>query len=450
MTSIPPRRGAGPAPLFYPAPDHVYQAHAQLAAAVEKVGGNPEDLLKGPWDVVERSVIQLLGGAFQPNRPEHQMLALGLAGAFAERMAQEHKAFWFPNRDSPEGATLGFPEAIIMLSPFGAVMDAMAQGKLALLDKLANDIRGSLAQVRFNPTATMSLGGGGQPKLGPADYQRLFDPGFLQFVVLDPAKAKSTFEGKPEVLAREVKDALGRTQPPLPQEARQQFEGQIVMSLQRLEPGKSLADQVERAPRMVELMAHLAATAGGTGCAPEEFWAEIVLPLLFIGVPQQFPPLDDQELEAYKKGVEPLALFVDVVPHTHQAPEEGLLGIFNVQEIGLPHPAFSKVGSLRLIQINPASIKGLLERFEPQQTEDAVKRFTQYLAEKAGQPAQESPQGKEMMQAAMVLLTDLKRAVTTVQGPLCLRRLTEAEAASEATLALVRRAMQGGRIILTS
>jgi hypothetical protein len=440
---------AEPAPQSLPVPHHVFQAQTQLVEALEQVEGRPVDLLKAPWAEVEKSVIKLLRGSFQPDRPQHQALALGLAGAFATRLAFEHQAFWFPNRDSPEGATLGFPDAIIMLSPFGAAMDALSQGKLALLDKLASDIRGSLAQVRFNPTAAISLGGG-QPKLGPADYQRLFDPGFLQFVVLDPAKAKSTFEAKPDVLARDVKDALGRTQPPLPEEARQQFEGQIVMSLQRLEPGKPLTDQVERAPRLVELMAHLSATAGGTGCAPEEFWGEIVLPLLFIGVPQQFPPLDDEELEAYKNGVEPLALFVDVVPHAHQAAEEGLLGIFDVQDISLPHPAFSKVGALRLLQINPTRIKGLLEQFDPAKTADAVKRFTQHLAEKAGKPAEETPQGKEMMQAAMMLLSDLKRAVTTLQGPLCLRRLTEAEAASEQALALVRRAMQGGRIILTS
>jgi hypothetical protein len=440
---------AQPAPQAHPVPQHVYQAQAQLAAALEKVEGKPVDLMTAPWADVEKAVIKLLGGAFQVNLPEHQALALGLAGAFAARMASEHQAFWFPNRDSPEGATLGFPEAIIMLSPFGAVMDAMGQGKLAKLEDLAADIRRSLGQVRFGANAAMSLGGG-QPKMGPVDYQRLFDPGFLQFVVLDPAKAKTTFEGKPDVLAREVKDALGRTQPPLPKEAREQFEGQIVMSLQRLEAGKSLADQVERAPRLVELMAHMAATVGGTGCAPEEFWAEIVLPLLFIGAPAQFPPLDDEELQAYQEGAEPLALFVDVVPHAHKAPEEGLLGAFDMKDIGLPHPSFAKVGALRLIQINSAQIKPLLEQFEPEKTADVVKRFTQYLADKAGKPAQQSEQGKQMMDAAMLLLTDLKRAVTTGPGPLCLRRLTEAEAASEQALALVRRAMQGGRIILTS
>jgi hypothetical protein len=437
------------APQDFPVPQHVFQAQAQLAAALEKVEGKPVDLLKASWAEVEKSVVKLVGGAFQPNRPEHQSLALGLAGAFATRLAAEHRAFWFPNRDSPEGATLGFPDAIIMLSPFGAVMDAMSQGNLEKLGELTTQIRTQLGQVRFagGPATALS----GQPKMGPADYQRLFDPGFLQFVVLDPAKAQSTFAMKPDALARDVKDALGRTQPPLPKEAREQFDGQIVSSLQRLDATKSLAEQVERAPRLVELMAHMVATVGGTGCAPEEFWGEIVLPLLFIGVPQQFPPLDEEELEAYAQGAEPLALFVDVVPHAHKAPEEGLLGAFAMTEIGLPHPAFAKVGAIRLIQINSKQIKELLEKFDPEKTADVVKRFSQYLAEKSGKTsAEESAQGKEMLQAATMLLSDLKRTVTTAQGPLCLRRLTEAEAASEQALGLVRRALQGGRIILTS
>jgi hypothetical protein len=437
-------------PQAHPIPPHVLQAQQHLAAALEQSEGKPVDLLKAPWAEVEQAVLKLIGGPFQPNRSEHQALALGVAGFFATRMAGEHQAFWFPNRDSPEGATLGFPDTIIMLSPFGAAMDALAQGKLSRLEDLAADIRRSLGQVRFGGNPAAALSGGQQNRLGPADYQRLFDPGFLQFVVLDPAKAKSTFEARPDSLARDVKDALGRTQPPLPPEAREQFEGQIVMSLTRLEAGKSLADQAERAPRLAELMAHMVATVGGTGCAPEEFWAEIVLPLMFIGVPQNFPPLDEDELQAFNQGAEPLALFVDVVPHAHRAPEEGLLGAFPMTDVGLAHPAFAKVGALRLIQLNPASIKGLLEKFEPEKLAESVKRFMDYLAEKSGRPLQETGQGKEMLNAALLLLTDLKRAATQTPGMLCLRRLTEAEAASEQALALVRRALQGGRIILTS
>ncbi|MFP2933292.1 hypothetical protein ACLESO_50730 [Pyxidicoccus sp. 3LG] len=438
-----------PAPQGHPVPQHVHQAQLQVAAALEKSEGKPLDLLKAPWPEVEKAVIKLLGGPFQVNKPEHQTLALGLAGAFALRLIQEHQAFWFPNRDSPEGATLGFPDAIIMLSPFGAVMDSLGQGKLARLDDLAADIRRSLGQARLgvNPAQPLS---GQAPKLSPVDYQRLFDPGFLQFVVLDPAKAKTALETKPDALGRDVRNALGRTQPPLPQEARQQFDGQIVQSLQRLDASKSLIDQAERAPRLAELMAHLMGTVGGTGSAPEDFWHEIVLPLLFIGAPAGFPPLDEEEVEMFKQGADPLPLFVDVVPHAHQAPDEGLLGAFEMSDIGLVHPGFGKVGALRLIRINSARIKPLLEKFDPAQTADTIKRFTEYLAQAAGKPATESPQGKEMLQAALTLLTDLKRSVTQVQGELCLRRLTEAEAASEQALAVVRKALQGSPLILTT
>jgi hypothetical protein len=318
----------------------------------------------------------------------------------------------------------------------------MVQGRLELLDKLAGDIRGSLAQVRLDPRAAA----GGQ-KMGPQDYQRLFDPGFLQFVVLDTTKAKAAFEASPDTLARDIRDALGRSQ--LPQEARQQFDGQIVQTLSRLEPSKPLAEQMERAPRIAELIGHMFATVGGTGAAPEEFWGEIVLPLLFIGAPQSFPPVDEEELNAFSQGAPPLALFVDIVPHTAQAPEEGLLGTFEQTDLSLAHPGFGKVGALRLIKVNVERIKPLLANFQPDGVVDSVRRFTKYMEEKAGKGAPPNPQNEEMLKAVTVLLTDLKRALTEGKGDVCLRRLTEAEAASEQAVAAVRQSLQGPRIILS-
>ncbi|HSP79039.1 MAG TPA: hypothetical protein VLQ93_10945, partial [Myxococcaceae bacterium] len=409
--------------MAHPVPQHVHAAQTQLAAALEKAEGRPVDLLSTPWEEVEKSIPKLLGGAFQPNNPNHQGLALGVAGAFAERLMGAHQAFWFPNRDSPEAASVGFAEAVIMVSPFGAVMDALVHGKLAKLDDLAKDIGNSLGQARFAPGATQALGAQG-PKLGPADYQRLFDPGFLQFVVLEPEKAKTAFESRPNALARDVRDALGRTQPPLPQDARKQFEGQIVGTLERLDAELPLSEQMEKAPRIAELVGHLFATVGGTGAAPEEFWGEIVLPLLFIGVPQQFPPADEEETQAFAQGAPVLSLFVDMVPHVVQAPDEGLLGVFEHSDLSLEHPGFGKVGALRLIKVNMARLKPLLEKFDADKTLDAVRRFTQYMEEKAGKAAPPNPQNEEMLKAAMVLLGDLKNAATAVQGDVFLRRLT--------------------------
>jgi hypothetical protein len=432
--------------MSQPRPPHIQAAQEQLSEALQRVEGQPLDLVKAPWPDVEKGVVKLLGGPFRMDRPEHQMVALGLAGAFAERLMAESPAFWFPNRDALEGAMVGFAEAVIPLSPFNEVAAALQAGQLGRLDQAITEIRRALGQARFQAAPGQQA-----PRLGPEDYQRLFDPGFLQFVVLDEKKAKQTWESRPDALARDVRDALGRTQPALPAPVRQQFEAQIVGALGSLEAAKPLAEQMERAPRIAELMGHLFAATGGTGSAPEEFWQGIILPLLFIGAPASFPPLDEEELEAFKQGADPLAIFVEVVPYSRRAPEEGLLGAFEMSDVSLPHPAFQRAGAARLFRIDRAKVGALVKDFDAAKTRDAVARFTQYLEQKAGgtQAGGGAAQGQGLLDAAMQLLGDLQRSLAAGTGDLCLRRLTEGEAASEPTLALVRKALQGPRIILT-
>jgi hypothetical protein len=70
------------------------------------------------------------------------------------------------------------------------------------------------------------------------------------------------------------------------------------------------------------------------------------------------------------------------------------------------------------------------------------------MEEKAGKGAPPNPQNEEMLKAASVLLTDLKKLVVEAKGQLCLRQMTENDAMSERDLAAVRNALQGPRIIL--
>jgi hypothetical protein len=427
--------------MAHPLPPSIEAAQTHLLEALQKAGVKT-DPLKTPWPDIEKGAIKLFGGPFKPDQPEHQGVALGLAAVFAARLIQEHGAFWFPNRESIEGGAVGFPEALIVLSPFSAVADALSQAKLARLDDIAKDIRTSLAKTKFSPAA------GGPQRLEPIDYQRLFDPGFLQFVRLDPAKAKSTWESTPDKLAREIRDALNRASKDLPAEAKGQLEQQLVGALQRMEQSKSLGEQIERAPRVAELMVHLFATVDGSGAAPSELWEDIVLPLLHIGVPAQMPPLDEDELEVAKKGVDPLFLFLDVVPYATPAPEDGMLGAFKVDELQFPHPNFQQAGSLRMIKLKTDRIKPLLDKLDPPKTQNAVERFAAHVKEKSGVAPQAGGEGPQLLAAALALLQDLKRVISA-GGEICLRRTTEAEAASEGAMNVVRKALQGPKIILT-
>ncbi len=411
---------------------------------MEKVEKRKVDLLNEGWPELEKVAVKLLGGPFRMDQPQHHLVALGLAAAFGARLGKELGGFWFPSRESPEGAALGFGEALIMLSPYGAVMDALMAAKLSMLDQLTKDIRNSLAQAKFGAAA-------GAQRLGPADYMRLFDPGFVQLVALDVAKVTEALEKTPDRLAIDLRDALGRVGNKLPNEAKQQIEQQLVGALTRLEKGKPMKDLVPKAPRVGELVAHLWGSTVSTGSAPEEFWHDAIFPLAFIGAPEKLPPLDAEELEAAKQGVPALLLYLDVVPYQFKAPEEGLLGAFEVDKLSLPHPAFAKTPNLRLVKVSADAIKEPIARLDLEKVRGALKRFEGELAKQLGAPVKVEGEAEaaRMLDAAAVVLKDVK-AVLDANKDVCIRRLTEAEAAAEGMFLEVRQALQGPRIILLS
>ena len=424
---------------------HLDAATQQLASSLARVQGAPLDLRTAPWADVEKGVIKLLMGPFRPELPEHQLVALGLAGAFADRLAASDQAFWFPHREAPEGGMLGFPDAVLMLSPFQAVVEALSRGKLDRLDEVAADIRRALAQARFAPT------GGAPVKLRPDDYARLFDPGFLQFLLLDPRRTKELWEARPPALSADLRTALSRVGAQrMSPEAKAQFEQQVAGSLARLDPAKPLGEQVAQAPRLAELLLSIAAATKQTGSAPDEFWEQAVLPLLFTGAPTTYPPLDPQDVEAAKQGVDPLALFLDVVPYTSPAPEDGLLGVFPMQEVGVPNPGLAQAGIPRLLTVPKDALAPKLAQYDGRATRASLDGFVKYLSEKAGKPVTSTASGKQMEDAALALLGELKALLegAPADSELALRRLTETEALSDGALMAVREAMQGPRIIL--
>jgi hypothetical protein len=428
--------------MSMPRPPQLDSAFQQVSSVLAQVGGKPVDLVKDSWADIEKAVIKVLGGPFNPQQPEHQVIALGLAAAMGERLHAEYQAFWFPYRETPEGASLGFPEALIMLAPFGAVVDALSAGKLEKVDEVTKTIRTSLAQAKFGA-------GGGQPmRLAPEDYMRLFDPGFVQVVGVDAAKLKQAWASAPEKLTIDLRDAINRA-PRLPAEVKKQLDQQLLGALNRLEGGKPIITQAARAPRVVETVGLLVASTSNTGPAAEEFWQEVVMPLLFVGAPAAFPPLGEEEIAAAKQGIDPLFLFLDVVPFQFKASEEALLGAF--PDLQVPAPEFRGSSQVRLIKVGTDSVKDALAAFDPLKTRDAIKRFGEHLKEKGGVAAAETQGAQEartMLDAAMTLLSDMKQSVAAGRD-LYVRRMTEAEAASEPALAQVRQALSAPRIILS-
>lgn len=434
-------------------PPEVEQSYAHLVASLKELKDFPAlDLMKASWAEIEKGIIRLLGGAFKTDNPSHQGVALGLCATLGLRLAEEQKGFWVPNREAPDGWVMGFPDAVMMLSPFAATVEALSRGNLSQLEDITLNVRKVMAEARFSGRTVSALSG--QTKLDSATYQRLFDPGFIQFVTMDGKKLQDVWESRVAKVASELRDAVSGAAKELPQEVRQSFQSQLNGSLDRLSADATLIVQVDKAPRTIEAMSNVFATLSGTGCAPEEFWAEIVLPLLFIGNPLTFPPLGKEETDALSKGVDPLLLFIDSVPYQTPAPDEGILGVFAASEIQVPHPSFSRVGVVRLIKVDSQRLAPLLEAFEVMETRKAIAGFVE-SAKVSVPPTPAESEGNRLLEAAAVLLTDLKKLVASIKADptgntqLYLRRITEGEAMSEPAMALVRKNLNRPRIILT-
>jgi len=436
--------------LSHPVPEQITQALEELGRVLQSVEGQPVDPLTAEWAVVERGIARLLGGAFDPQKSSHGDIAFVLSIALGERLRRDLDGFWFRNRAAPAGLSLGFADAILMVSPFELSVQALRQARLALFDQAKQDLGEALARAKTGQAASL-----GEHKLGPDDYRHLFDPGLVQLVALESAKAESAWRNTAGQNARDIEAAVARLPARVPVEVRQEMQDQLLGVLRRLDQDVPLRSQIGEAPAMFELVGLLHGLKQATSFAAVELWQGILLPLLHIGAAQDFPPLDEEDLGAFRRGVDPLLIYIETVPfQTPAADEDGLLGVFPAECVAPVDPAFQDIPAQRLLKVSPEPLAKLCDTFEASAVRASLARFTTYLEEKAGgaPPASEKNGGDPaMIEVALAFLSslvDVMRAVRDDRAALCIRRATAAEASSEDTIGELRQALQAGRIIL--
>jgi hypothetical protein len=415
--------------------------------------GQPLDPLTAEWAAIEKGIIPHLGGAFNPQNPRHLDVVFMLASALAERLRREFNSFWFQNRSTPHGATVGFPDTVLVFSPFETVFEALSRAQLSALTKITEELRAAVGRGRaahIHPPDAR-----GNRSLGPAEYQRIFDPGLVQFVALDPNAIKEALAATGESTVRYFAHGFTKLSPQIPEQARTQVAREVEGALRRLPGAEPLGQQIARAPQLIEFVTLALAGQAATGIAPAEFWEQLLLPLLHVGAPAEFAELDEEEVAAYKEGTDPLLLYVDVVPYqTPAADEDGLLGVFPADNVRLLDARWKGAQGVRLLQVDPAAIRDVMARFDPAAIRTALDRFAAACAEAAGGavPGAERAEGQPALLDVVLALTEDLRTVLRVceeKGlALGLRYATESEASSEPILQDLRRAIREPRIVL--
>jgi outer membrane protein OmpA-like peptidoglycan-associated protein len=186
---------------------------------------------------------------------------------------------------------------------------------------------------------------------------------------------------------------------------------QLVTALARAKPDEPVAKQTgDRG--LFEAVAQIVGLRRATAPVAIDILERVVMPALHVGIPDKFPPLDDDDLGNLRRGVEMFAFFVEVVPHKYQADDEGFLA-------SIPHDALTtpygdrnvlEIGKGDWVVVNPAHFIPMLQEFDPQKLLDKYDEFVKYVASIPEAPRRRDD-GRMLAEIAVRALADLKALV---------------------------------------
>ncbi len=186
---------------------------------------------------------------------------------------------------------------------------------------------------------------------------------------------------------------------------------QVVEALSHAKQDQPLATQTgDRA--LFEAVAQIVSLRHATAPVAIDILERVVMPALHVGIPEQFPPLDEDDLASLHKGIELFAFFVEVNPHKFQADDEGFLGTIPHEQLTTPYSDRNvlEIGKGDWVVINPEHFIPMLQNFDPPKLLDKYDEFVNYVASIPDAPRRRDD-GRMLAETAVRALADLKNCV---------------------------------------
>jgi hypothetical protein len=338
----------------------------------------------------------------------HHDLWFQFGSWIGETLKDRHGGFWLLHTDDPHNWRVGFTKILLEIAPHQFAEKLLRSG-----EGFGRRMISEIERIRQgHETQAESEGGKAKDKYGPQHYARLHNVPLAQWMVLDLARVHSLWREKP---AGELREAVQKDGKRLPAQ-NAPILAKLDEAFAQLDAAKPAGDQqVDR--NVFEAVAQIVGLRRATQPVAVDMMEKIVLPTIHLGVPSQFPPLGGDDIETIKKGTDLYAVFVDVVPYAHQAEEGGFLGTFAQKDMSTPYPdrLNLEVGKGDWVAINPASLKPLLDKFEPQRLLGKFDEFVAYVRKQEGVPRL-ADTGRKLAEGVMRAVLELKACVQGMQA----------------------------------
>jgi flagellar motor protein MotB len=238
-------------------------------------------------------------------------------------------------------------------------------------------------------------------------YIRLHTVPLGQWMSMDFANlAKLWNEAPVEKLVAELKEKGPRLGP-----QNMQVVEQVIAALSRAKQDQPVAKQTNDRG-LFEAIAQIIGLRRATAPVAIDILERVVMPALHVGIPDKFPPLDEDDLANLRKGVELFAFFTEVNPHKFQADDEGFLGTIPHDQLTTPYADRNvlEIGKGDWVVVNPAHFIPMLTEFDPQKLLDKYDDFVKYVRSIPEAPNRRDD-GRMLAETAVRALADLKACV---------------------------------------
>jgi hypothetical protein len=322
-----------------------------------------------------------------------------------ETLRRRHGGHWMLLGDDPHTWRLGFSKIFLEIAPFVFAEQLLRMGSGATRRMVSEVER--LRQLHLEQENRDN--GRSLDRFLAQHYIRLHTVPLGQWMSMDFQNLARLWNASPcAELAGAIKAAGPRLGP-----QNQAVVEKVLEALGRADQQKPLAQQTgDRG--LFEAIAQIVALRRATAPIAIDILERVVVPAMHVGVPEAFPPLDDDDLAALRKGVELFAFFTDVVPHKFPADDEGFLGSIPHAQLSTPYGDRNvlEVGKGDWVVINPGFLEPMVRDLDPQKLLEKYDEFVKYVGSIPSAPHRRDD-GRLLAETAVRAIADFKACIGT-------------------------------------
>jgi hypothetical protein len=304
--------------------------------------------------------------------PNHRDLWFNFGAWIGETLRLRHGGHWLTLGDEPKSWRLGFSKILLEVVPY-----QFAEQLLRLGAGVAKKLVSEIERLRVLHEDQVENDGGVEiDRFTPQHYFRMHTMPLGQWMVMDLGLMDRLWNrAASRDLIKEIRKSSKRLG-----EANQPIIEKVIEAIAKANPDQPIALQTgDRG--LFEAVAQIISLRRTTAPIAMDILEKYVMPAMHIGIPDQFPPLDEDDLAALRRGIELFALFVEVIPHKYPADDAGFMGAIPHDDMSTPYRDRSnlEVGRGDWVIVNPRRFKSMLLEFDSKRLVDKYDEFIKFL-----------------------------------------------------------------------